>query len=118
MHQQHNYPFFKPRGDLDVGLEDGASDDRYLSALRASLPRVVEFAPQLIVYLAGSDPFEHDRLGGLKLTKTGLAERDRLVIDAARAGGVPLVTVLAGGYAADVRDTVDIHVATVAAMLS
>jgi acetoin utilization deacetylase AcuC-like enzyme len=118
MHQQHNYPFFKPRGDLDVGLEDGASDDRYLSALRASLPRVVEFAPQLIVYLAGADPFEHDRLGGLKLTKTGLAERDRLVIDAARAGGVPLVTVLAGGYAADVRDTVDIHVATVAAMLS
>jgi acetoin utilization deacetylase AcuC-like enzyme len=118
MHQQHNYPFFKPRGDLDVGLEDGATDERYLAALRTSLPRVVEFAPQLIVYVAGADPFEHDLLGGLKLTKAGLAERDRLVIEAARASGVPLVTVLAGGYAVDVQDTVDIQVATIAAMLS
>ena len=118
MHQQHNYPFFKPRSDLDVGLEDGASDDRYLAALRASLPRVIAFAPELIVYVAGADPFEHDRLGGLRVTKAGLAERDRLVIEAADVNGVPLVTVLAGGYAADVQDTVDVHVATIAAMLS
>jgi acetoin utilization deacetylase AcuC-like enzyme len=117
MHLHRYYPFFKPRGDLDVGLEDGAGDDRYLTALADALPRVLESRPDLIVYVAGADPFEHDRLGGLKLTKTGLARRDRLVIGAARSASVPLVTALAGGYAADIRDTVDIHVTTVRAML-
>jgi acetoin utilization deacetylase AcuC-like enzyme len=116
IHQQLNYPFFKPRSDLDIGLEDGASDARYLDALAGALPRVLDSRPELIVYLAGADPFEHDRLGGLKVTKPGLAARDRLVIEAARAAGVPLVTVLAGGYAADVADTVDIHTATIDAM--
>ena len=116
IHQQHNYPFFKPRSDLDVGLEDGAGDARYLGALRAALPRMLEHRPELVVYLAGADPFEGDRLGGLKVTKAGLAERDRLVLRACRDGGVPIVTVLAGGYAADVADTVDIHVATMEIM--
>jgi len=116
MHQQHNYPFFKPRSDLDIGLEDGAGDDRYLAALRGALPRVVESNPGLMVYLAGADPYEHDQLGGLRLTTAGLRERDRLVIDASWRAGVPLVTVLAGGYARDVRDTVDIHVATIEVM--
>lgn len=116
MHQQHNYPVFKPRSDLDIGLEDGAGDDRYLSALAAALPHVFEGRPELIVYVAGADPFEGDRLGGLAVTKAGLAERDRLVIAAAREAGVPLVTVLAGGYAGDVRDTVDIHVTTIRTM--
>jgi acetoin utilization deacetylase AcuC-like enzyme len=120
MHQQHNYPFFKPRGDLDIGLEDGVRDERYLGLLRGALPRVMESResrPELIVYVAGADPYEQDRLGGLKLTKTGLAERDRLVVEAARSAGVPLVTVLAGGYAVDVQDTVDIQVTTVKAMV-
>jgi acetoin utilization deacetylase AcuC-like enzyme len=117
MHQQHNYPFFKPRSDLDIGLADGTGDGRYLEALANALPQVLESKPELIVYVAGADPFEHDRLGGLKLTKAGLAERDRLVFDAAGRAGVGIVTVLAGGYAVDVRDTVDIHVATVRAML-
>jgi acetoin utilization deacetylase AcuC-like enzyme len=117
MHQQHNYPAFKPRGDLDIGLEDGARDERYLSLLDGALPRVMAVAPDLVCYLAGADPFEGDRLGGLRLTKAGLAERDRLVVHAARRAGVPLVTVLAGGYAAHVGDTVDIHVATIRAML-
>jgi acetoin utilization deacetylase AcuC-like enzyme len=117
IHQQHNYPLFKPRSDLDVGLQDGARDDEYLAALRGALPPVLAHAPELVVYLAGADPFEKDRLGGLELTKKGLAERDRLVIDAARRAGVPLVTVLAGGYAADVNDTVDIHLATIEAMI-
>jgi acetoin utilization deacetylase AcuC-like enzyme len=116
MHQQHNYPFFKPRGDLDIGLDDGAGDERYLTALADALPRALESTPDVIAYLAGADPFEQDRLGGLTLTKAGLRERDRLVIDAANRAGVPLVTVLAGGYAADVRDTVDIHAATIGAM--
>jgi acetoin utilization deacetylase AcuC-like enzyme len=113
IHQQLNYPFFKPRSDLDVGLEDGAGDARYLDALAGALPRVFDSRPELVVYLAGADPFEGDRLGGLRLTKAGLVARDRLVFDAARAAGVPIVTVLAGGYAADVADTVDIHAATI-----
>jgi acetoin utilization deacetylase AcuC-like enzyme len=117
IHQQHNYPLFKPRSDLDVGLEDGAGDARYLEALASALPRVMASAPGLVVYLAGADPYERDLLGGLKLTKPGLLERDRLVLAAARETGVPLVTVLAGGYAADVNDTVDIHAATIGAML-
>jgi acetoin utilization deacetylase AcuC-like enzyme len=117
IHQQLNYPFFKPRSDLDIGLEDGARDERYLEALAGALPRVLESRPELIVYLAGADPYERDRLGGLKLTKAGLAERDRLVVAAAGAAGVPLAMVLAGGYAVDVQDTVDIHIATIDAML-
>lgn len=118
IHQQHNYPFFKPRSDLDVGLEDGAGDDRYLSALAGALPHAIEHGPDLIVYVAGADPFEHDRLGGLRLTKAGLAARDRMVVTAARKAGVPLVVTLAGGYAARVGDTVEIHVATIQAMSS
>jgi acetoin utilization deacetylase AcuC-like enzyme len=116
IHQQLNYPFFKPRGDLDIGLEDGAGDERYLEALAGALPQVIAHSPEILVYLAGADPFEGDRLGGLKLTKPGLAARDRLVLDAAVAAGVPIVTVLAGGYAANLADTVDIHVATIKAM--
>ena len=117
IHQQHNYPLFKPRSDLDIGLEDGAGDARYLEALRTALPRVLASAPELAVYVAGADPFERDRLGGLRLTKAGLAERDRIVVEAVRRAGVPLVVTLAGGYAVDVHDTVDIHVATVEALL-
>ena len=116
MHQQHIYPLFKPRSSLDIGLEDGAGDDRYLTHLRGALPRVFESTPEIAVYLAGADPFERDQLGGLRLTKAGLRERDRLVIAASRRAGVPLVTVLAGGYARDVRDTVDIHAATIEEM--
>jgi acetoin utilization deacetylase AcuC-like enzyme len=118
IHQQHNYPLFKPRSDLDIGLEDGAGDDRYLTAVGSALPRVIAHRPDLILYLAGADPFSGDRLGGLALSKAGLAARDRLVFDAVRAAGIPVVMVLAGGYAADVADTVDIHVATIDEMVS
>jgi acetoin utilization deacetylase AcuC-like enzyme len=117
IHQQLNYPFFKPRSDLDIGLEDGARDEQYLDALAGALPRVFASRPEIVIYLAGADPFEHDRLGGLKVTKAGLAARDRLVFETARAEGVPVATVLAGGYAEDVQDTVDIHVATINAMI-
>ncbi len=117
IHQQLLYPLFKPRSDLDVGLEDGAGDGRYLEALSAALPRVFASRPEIVVYLAGADPFEGDRLGGLKVTKAGLAARDRLVFDKARAEGVPVATVLAGGYAEQVEDTVDIHTATIDALL-
>lgn len=117
MHQQHLYPLFKPRGDLDIGLEDGTGDEDYLERLAGALPRVIDSRPDVIVYVAGADPFAGDGLGGLRLTKEGLRQRDALVVAAAHAAGVALVTVLAGGYAMQVADTVDIHVGTVRAML-
>ena len=112
MHQEHNYPVHKPRGSLDVGLPDGTRDDEYLDRLRASLPQVMASAPQIVFYLAGADPFEDDQLGGLALTKSGLRHRDRLVLDACNASAIPVVVLLAGGYARRLEDTVDIHFAT------
>jgi acetoin utilization deacetylase AcuC-like enzyme len=113
MHQQHNYPMWKPRGSLDIGLADGAHDATYLRELERALPAVVAHAPQCVFYLAGADPYEDDQLGGLRLTKDGLRRRDRMVIDAVRGAGVPLVITLAGGYARRVEDTVAIHAATI-----
>ena len=118
IHQQHNYPFFKPRSDLDIGLDDGAGDDEYLGRLESALPKVMSSKPELVVYLAGADPFAADRLGGLSLSFEGLRRRDRLVFDAAWNAGVPVCVVLAGGYAADVEDTVEVHVATIAEMIA
>lgn len=113
MHQQHNYPAWKPAGDLDVHLADGTGDEEYLARLADALPRVIRSRPELIVYLAGADPFREDRLGGLALTLDGMRRRDRLVFDAAAAGGVPVAVVLAGGYAVRVEDTVTAHTNTV-----
>lgn len=113
MHQQHNYPMWKPRGSFDIGLPDGARDATYLAELERALPRVMETGPHCVFYLAGADPYEDDQLGGLRLTKEGLRQRDRMVIAAARRTGVPLVVVLAGGYARRVEDTIAIHVATI-----
>ena len=113
MHQQHNYPMWKPRGSLDIGLGDGAHDATFLTALAGALPRVLEHQPQCVFYLAGADPYEDDQLGGLRLTQDGLRARDRMVIDAVRDADVPLVIVLAGGYARRVEDTVAIHAATI-----
>ena len=113
MHQQHNYPMWKPRGSLDVGLPDGVHDATYLAELEKALPTVMANRPQCVFYLAGADPYEDDQLGGLRLTREGLRQRDRMVIDAAFASHVPLVIVLAGGYARNVDDTVAIHVATI-----
>jgi acetoin utilization deacetylase AcuC-like enzyme len=113
MHQQHNYPMWKPRGSLDIGLADGTHDRTFLDELTRSLPRVMTSNPECVFYLAGADPYEEDQLGGLRLTKDGLRERDRIVIETVRAAGLPLVIVLAGGYARRVEDTVAIHVATI-----
>ena len=113
MHQQHNYPMWKPRGSLDIGLPDGAHDATFLAELGRALPAVMAHRPQCVFYLAGADPYEDDQLGGLRLTKEGLRERDRVVIDAVRRAGVPLVVALAGGYARRVEDTVAIHAATI-----
>jgi acetoin utilization deacetylase AcuC-like enzyme len=113
MHQQHNYPMWKPRGSLDIGLADGTHDRTYLTALESAMPKVMASRPQCVFYLAGADPFEEDQLGGLRLTKAGLRRRDRTVIDAVNAADLPLVVVLAGGYARNVEDTVTIHAATI-----
>ena len=113
MHQQDNYPIWKPRSSLDIGLPDGTADAAYLDALERSLPKVMAADPQCVFYLAGADPYEDDRLGGLRLTMEGLRRRDRMVFDVVRLASVPLVVVLAGGYARRVEDTVAIHVATI-----
>jgi acetoin utilization deacetylase AcuC-like enzyme len=113
MHQQHNYPMWKPRGSLDIGLPDGMHDATFLRELERALPQVMAHRPECAFYLAGADPYEDDQLGGLRLRKEGLRARDRAVIRAVRDAGVPLVIVLAGGYARRVEDTVAIHVATI-----
>ena len=113
MHQQHNYPMWKPRSTLDIGLPDGTHDDTYLRELEGALPRVLADRPECVFYLAGADPYEDDQLGGLRLTRDGLRRRDRIVFDAVREANAPLVVTLAGGYARRVDDTVAIHVATI-----
>jgi len=113
MHQQHNYPMWKPRGSRDIGLPDGTHDAAFLDALDAALPSVVAHQPESVFYLAGADPYEDDQLGGLRLTKAGLRQRDRTVVESVRRAGVPLVVLLAGGYARRVEDTVMIHAATI-----
>jgi acetoin utilization deacetylase AcuC-like enzyme len=113
MHQQHNYPMFKPRGALDIGLPDRIADDEYNAKLRAALPAVFESRPEIVLYLAGADPFEDDQLGGLALTRAGLLARDRIVFDACASAGLPMVVTLAGGYARRLEDTVAIHRGTI-----
>lgn len=113
MHDQHNYPVFKPRGSLDVGLPAGTGDEAYLRHLRQALPLVLTHRPDLVFYLAGADPYEDDQLGHTRLTKDGLKARDRLVLTAVHAAAVPTVIILAGGYARQLIDTVDIHVSTI-----
>lgn len=112
MHQHLNYPAEKPPGALDVGLPDGADDELYLRRLEAALPVVMAFAPQIVFYLAGADPYEDDQLGGLALSRAGLRLRDRRVLIACALHRVPVVILLAGGYARRLEETVDIHFAT------
>ena len=114
IHGARNYPFRKERSTLDVELPDASGDDAFLAALELHVPHILaEFRPDLAIYLAGADPFHHDRFGRLKMTKEGLAERDRLVLSACRDAGIPTAITMAGGYARDTEDTVDIHVATI-----
>ncbi|MBD8524973.1 histone deacetylase family protein [Pseudomarimonas arenosa] len=116
IHGQRNYPAVKPASDLDIGLPDGTSDAAYLDCLARALPVAIEAArPDAVVYLAGADPFVGDKLGFLALSKAGLAERDRQVIGQAGSRGLPLAICMAGGYAEQVDDIVDIHFATVQA---
>ena len=114
MHQQNNYPAVKPPSNLDIALEDGTEDDDYLDLLDGALLDVLgDPTPELIVYLAGADPYEEDQLGGLSLTLEGLRRRDRMVLERAVERSIPVAVLMAGGYAHQLADTVSIHVATV-----
>jgi acetoin utilization deacetylase AcuC-like enzyme len=118
MHGARNFPFRKVASDLDVELPDGCADADYLSALETALQAVWrhhgEHAPGLAFYLAGADPHENDRLGRLKLTAEGLAERDRLVLEALRLRKIPVALSMAGGYGHDMALTVDLQLRTLA----
>jgi len=113
MHGGRNYPFHKVPGRLDVELDDAIGDAENLALLSSALPRVLaESRPDLVVYLAGADPHEHDRLGRLRLTFEGLARRDSLVLEQCREVGLPVTIVIGGGYGQPIDDSVRVHVNT------
>jgi acetoin utilization deacetylase AcuC-like enzyme len=113
LHGARNYPFTRIASDLDVDIASGTGDERYLRALREALGFALERArPDFAFFLAGADPWVGDRLGRLALTKAGLRARDELVLDRLAVAGAAVCVVLAGGYADDIRDTVDINAAT------
>ena len=109
IHQEHLYPI-KEESSWDIGLDDETGDDAYMDQLSRAVPKVIEVSkPELVVYVAGADPYKFDQLGTLRLTKRGLALRDRIVIEGCHKRGVPVAPVTAGGYALDPRDTAEIH---------
>jgi acetoin utilization deacetylase AcuC-like enzyme len=114
IHGRNNYPFVKQASDLDIELEDGTGDDEYLERLERGIDHALAAArADLVIYLAGADPYAGDRLGRLSLSRHGLAERDRRVFGRCAAAGLPVAACMAGGYARDIDDTVDIHLQTV-----
>ena len=114
IHGEKNFPFHKEESDLDVPLPDGTEDGDYLRALEEGLQQALDASDaQLAIYLAGADPFVGDRLGRLSVTKEGLAERDRVVLEGCRERGLPVAVTMAGGYADNVPDTVDVHFQTI-----
>lgn len=118
VHGENNFPFTKAHSDLDVALPDGTGDHAYLDALDGALCELfARVQPGLVIYLAGADPYEGDRLGRLKLTMDGLAARDARVFDTCAARGVPVAVAMAGGYGREIGDTVAIHMKTLALAL-
>lgn len=116
IHGAKNYPLHKEISNLDIELPDGTSDGVYLETIAAGLERVSQHSADLIFYLAGADPFEKDKLGRLGLSMKGLMARDKLVLEFARREHIPIVTVMSGGYAVDIKDTVEIHCNTIRAV--
>ncbi len=113
IHQFNNYPDLKPPSSLDIDLDDGVRDEEYLERLaQGYLPAIEKFRPDLLMYVAGADPFHQDQLGGLMLTLDGLRLRDELVLRTAVERKIPAVVTLAGGYAQRVEDTVTIQSGT------
>lgn len=112
IHQEHLYPV-KEESSWDIGLDDETGDEVYIDHLARAVPRILDtYKPELVVYVAGADPYRFDQLGTLRITKRGLALRDRIVIEGCHKRGVPVAPVTAGGYALDPKDTVEIHYAT------
>lgn len=114
MHAERNFPFRKAHSDLDIALPDGCRDAYYLERLAGALREVLDHVrPQLVIYLAGADPYAGDRLGRLSLTIDGLVRRDRLVFERCREYGAAIAIAMAGGYAGEIADTVTIHTNTI-----
>ncbi|MDC1458738.1 histone deacetylase [Burkholderiaceae bacterium] len=119
VHGEKNFPFRKEASDLDLALPDGTGDDRYLETVETGLRRLSErFAPDLVLYLAGADIHEGDRLGRLKVTDAGMRARDLKVFSWAKARGLPLAFAMAGGYGRDIATTVAVQVQTFATATS
>jgi acetoin utilization deacetylase AcuC-like enzyme len=119
LHGEKNFPFRKEASSLDVGLPDGTTDDVYLQALDEALGHLAgRFEPDLLIYLAGADAHEGDRLGRLRLTTAGMLERDRRVFRLARQLGIPIAVAMAGGYGHAIETTVEVHFNTVALALT
>jgi len=112
IHGRNNFPFRKQRSRIDIDLPDGAGDAEYLVALESVLPRVFEFAPEIVLYQAGVDGLAGDRLGRLALSADGLEQRDQMVLRMCRSRGVPVVITLGGGYAEPIERTVEAHANT------
>ena len=113
IHGEKNFPFRKFPSDLDIGLADGTKDEAYLAALQRGLSAVLNFAPEIVFYLAGADVHENDKLGRLSLTYEGIAQRDRLVLQAFRKQNIPVVVTMAGGYGRNIHETVAIQLNTI-----
>ena len=116
LHQENNYPAWKPPSSIDVDLPDEIGDEDYLAWLDNALSSGLrQFEPELLCYIAGADPYREAQLGGLSLTIEGWKKRDELVFRVARARDIPVMVTFAGGYAHKVDDTVTIHCNTVVA---
>ena len=119
LHGENNFPFKKEKSDLDIGLMDGCNDELYLKHLHQSLEHLEShFAADFIIYLAGADPHEGDRLGRLKISKEGMRLRDETVFQFALNKKLPLAFSMAGGYGKEIESTVDIHFQTIKTALS
>ncbi len=113
MHGQNNYPLHKEQSDLDIGLADFTNDDFYLNTLRINLDLLMDqVRPDFIFFLSGVDILETDKLGKLSVSREGCKERDRIVLQAAKQSGIPLVASMGGGYSTDFRDIIEAHANT------
>jgi acetoin utilization deacetylase AcuC-like enzyme len=113
MHQSDLYPVIKKRSSLDVELMAGTSDAEYYDVLRRSLKTVFESKPDIVIYQAGVDVWENDKLGGLKLTERGILDRDTAVWETCLLHRVPVVVTLGGGYGPTPEDTARLHARTI-----
>ncbi len=114
IHGEKNFPFRKVMGNMDIGLPDNTTDGVFLETLEIAIERVLSLhQPDLVIYQSGADPYVGDKLGKLALTKAGLAQRDRLVMEMCSSEGIPVAVTMGGGYAEEVNDIVDIHLQTI-----